>query len=76
MKGYLKGAGVILQCTRCWSLRNVQDDKECPTCRQLLDLIVTEVRWLVLNDISTDIIDADTYGLVSSEQLQGRGTVH
>lgn len=75
MKGYLKGAGVIPQCIRCFSLRDPQD-KHCPTCELLLDVIVTEVRWLALNDISHDAIDADAYGVISASQILGLGDIN
>lgn len=76
MKGYLKGAGLIPQCVRCWSLRDVEKDKECPTCADKLNVVVTEVRWLVLNDVSHDLIDSDTYGVISAEQLLGLGEIN
>jgi hypothetical protein len=60
MKNQLKGAGLIAQCTRCFSLRD-QQDVDCPTCRHFFDAAVKQIRWLVLNDISNDVIDSDTY---------------
>ena len=75
MVGHLKGASVIQQCVRCYSLRSPAD-AHCPTCAAMLNEVVTEVRWLALNDISTDIVDLETYGIVSSDELQGRGTIH
>lgn len=55
MRGYLKASGVIHQCTRCYSLRNLVDEpEECPACRVLLGVRHTGTRVLPFGDISTD----------------------
>ena len=55
MRGYLKAAGVIHQCMRCWSLRDVVGEPgACPACLKLLGVISTETRPLAFADISED----------------------
>jgi hypothetical protein len=54
MRGYLKAAGIIQQCTRCFSLRNLLGESDCPTCRTILHVTHTETRPLVLGEVSTD----------------------
>jgi hypothetical protein len=55
MRGYLKAAGVIQQCTRCFSLRDlVQEEPACKTCWAILGITHTETRPLVLGEVSTD----------------------
>lgn len=64
MVGHLKAAGVIAQCTRCYALRNLRDEsKACPTCRALLNEIQTEVRWLSLNEPSSDEAQPEAIGI-------------
>ncbi len=55
MRGYLKAAGVIHQCTRCWSLRDVVGEPgACPVCLKLLGVISTETRPLAFAGLSED----------------------
>ena len=79
MLGYLKSAGVIAQCVRCYSLRNLQDEQqECPTCTALLKVTTMAVRFLSFNEPSNDILDPElnAVGCVTTTMLQGRGTIH
>lgn len=54
MRGYLKGASVIRQCVRCFSIRFTGDEGECKTCRAVLDVATTECQLLPFCDLSTD----------------------
>jgi len=55
MRGYLKGAGVIRQCTRCYALRNLAEEPAgCPSCRSLLNEHTTTTMPLPFGDVSSD----------------------
>ena len=57
MRGYLKAACVIQQCTRCYALRDLtQEAGECRSCRALLNVSHTETRSLSFGDVSSDIV--------------------
>ena len=62
MRGYLKGAGIIHQCLKCYALRNVVEAPgECLSCRRLLNISYSEVRPLVLVDVSNDVMPIVEY---------------
>ncbi len=55
MRGYLKAACVIQQCTRCFALRDLtQEAGECRSCRALLNVSHTETRSLSFGDVTSD----------------------
>ena len=55
MQGFLKAAGTIQQCTRCYALRDLTTEEvECASCRKLLNIRHTETRTLVLCDAEHD----------------------
>ena len=55
MRGYLKAASVIDQCTRCYALRNIAEEPgECRSCRALLNVSHTEVCKLAFCDVASD----------------------
>ena len=55
IRGYLKAACVIQQCTRCFALRDLtQEAGECRSCRALLNVSHTETRSLSFGDVTSD----------------------
>ena len=65
MRGYLKAACVIQQCTRCYCLRDLtQEAGECRSCRALLNVSHTETRSLSFGDVTSDEpLQPETYQL-------------
>jgi hypothetical protein len=61
MRGYLKAAGTIEQCTKCYALRDLMTEPaECASCQSLLGIKHTETRSLALSDVSHDVEDKPT----------------
>ena len=54
MQGWQKVAGLVHQCTRCFSLRDPDESPECKTCLRLLGVVTTTTVALPLADISSD----------------------
>jgi hypothetical protein len=76
MLGYLKCVGVIAQCLRCYSLRNLRDEpRDCPTCKSLLKVSTVAVRLLSLVEPSDDILPPElgAVGCVTAEMLHEGG---
>lgn len=53
MRDYLKGASVIHQCTRCYSLRD-NNGTPCAMCLTKLQEVTTTTQPLPFGDISDD----------------------
>lgn len=55
MRGHLKAASVIHQCTRCFALRAIELEPEgCPSCKALLNEVTHTTNLLPFGDVSTD----------------------
>lgn len=55
-----KGAGIIHQCTRCYTLR-VPDRRPCKTCQKQLGEVHTATRPLPIGDLSSDASPVDDF---------------
>lgn len=65
MKGYLKGASIVHQCPRCFTLRDpVTEPEYCVSCIRLLNVYTTELTVLPLADVSDD-----SYGIPPEDIL-------
>ncbi len=73
MRNYLKAATVIEQCTRCYALRDTKNEPgECKSCRALLNVRHTEVRWLAFGQPSSDASPMPVTFDVRAGQQAGR----
>lgn len=60
-----KSAGVIHQCTRCFSLR-APDGEPCETCRVKLNATTTATTALAFGDVSSDAPPAEAFFVVGA----------
>jgi hypothetical protein len=59
MRGYLKAASLIPQCTRCFSLREISavyHPTPCQTCAKLLKVAHTKVQMIPFGDLESDMV--------------------
>ena len=57
MRGYLKPAEIIYQCTPCYSLRGVNEhETECRSCRKLFGIHYNQIRALAFVYPESDVI--------------------
>lgn len=55
MRGHLKAASVIHQCTRCFALRVPQQEPDgCPSCKALLNEVTHTTTLLPFGDVASD----------------------
>jgi hypothetical protein len=71
MRAYLKHVGLVHQCKRCFSLRDLALP-ECVTCREILRVHTTETQPLVMSGIvSDDNPTVPSYGTYTDNQTGG-----